>query len=45
LALTFGLANDTTASVEIQWPSGIHQKMSNIKANQRLSIQEPWKKF
>ena len=41
LALTFGLANERTASIEIQWPSGVHQKMNNIKADQRLTIQEP----
>jgi hypothetical protein len=40
LALTFGLGSEATASVEIQWPSGIHQKMNNIKADQRLNIQE-----
>jgi hypothetical protein len=41
LALTFGLASETTTSIEIQWPSGAHQKMNNIKADQRLSVQEP----
>jgi hypothetical protein len=40
LALTFGLGNDATASVEIQWPSGIHQKINTVKADQRLNIQE-----
>jgi hypothetical protein len=42
LALTFGLGNDTTVpSIEIQWPSGAHQKMTNVKADQRLTVQEP----
>jgi hypothetical protein len=42
LALTFGLGSDTTVpSIEIQWPSGAHQKMTNVKADQRLTIQEP----
>jgi hypothetical protein len=40
LALTFGLGNDTTTSLDIQWPSGIHQKMSNIKADQSLTVKE-----
>jgi hypothetical protein len=40
LALTFGLGNETNASVDIQWPSGIHQKINNIKADQRMNIQE-----
>jgi enediyne biosynthesis protein E4 len=41
LALTFGLGSETTAQVEIQWPSGTHQKLANVKADQRLTIQEP----
>jgi hypothetical protein len=41
LALTFGLGNDATASIEIQWPSGTHQKMNSVKANQRMTISEP----
>ncbi|HKD06166.1 MAG TPA: CRTAC1 family protein [Bryobacteraceae bacterium] len=41
LALTFGLGGETTApSVEIDWPSGKHQKLTNIKANQRLQVTE-----
>ena len=40
LALTFGLGNDTNTSIDIQWPSGTHQKMNNVKADQRLNIQE-----
>jgi hypothetical protein len=40
LALTFGLGNETTTAIDIQWPSGIHQKMNNIKADQRLNVQE-----
>jgi hypothetical protein len=42
LALTFGLGKDTQASViEIDWPSGAHQKLSNVAAGQRLVIREP----
>lgn len=41
LALTFGLGNDQTAnSVEIDWPSGKHQKLDNVKANQRMTVTE-----
>ena len=37
LALTFGLGKDTQASaIEIQWPSGTHQKLTNVPANQHL---------
>jgi enediyne biosynthesis protein E4 len=42
LALTFGLGNDATASaIEIQWPSGTKQKLTNVAANQHLSVKEP----
>jgi hypothetical protein len=42
LALTFGLGKDASASaVEIEWPSGTKQKLSNVAANQRLEIKEP----
>ena len=41
LALTFGLGKDASASaVEIEWPSGGKQKLSNVQANQRLIIKE-----
>jgi len=41
LALTFGLGKDATAnSVEIDWPSGKHQKLENVKSNQRLTVTE-----
>ena len=41
LALTFGLGKDATASIEIDWPSGTKQKMSNVPGNQRVVIKEP----
>jgi len=41
LALTFGLGSEASTSIEIQWPSGTHQKLNNVKADQRLNIQEP----
>ena len=41
LALTFGLGKDASASaIEISWPSGIMQKVSNVPANQHLVIKE-----
>ncbi len=40
LALTFGLAKDATASVEVIWPSGTRQTFNNVQANQRLKINE-----
>ncbi len=42
IALTFGLGRDTqAATIEIDWPSGTHQKLTNISANQQLTIREP----
>ena len=41
LALTFGLGgDDLVKSIEIAWPSGHKQIMSNIKSNQFLTIKE-----
>jgi hypothetical protein len=41
LALTFGLGkDDRIASLEIDWPSGAHQKLSDLAANQFLTISE-----
>jgi hypothetical protein len=38
----FGLGAETSAqSIEIRWPSGIRQKLSNIRGNQILQIDEP----
>ncbi len=38
----FGLGSEATAqSIEIRWPSGILQKLSNIRADQILQIDEP----
>ena len=42
LALTFGLGPDTLVkSLEIDWPSGKHQRLDGVKANQRLVVTEP----
>jgi hypothetical protein len=40
LALTFGLGADPSADIEIYWPSGGHQKLSNVKAGQLLTVRE-----
>jgi hypothetical protein len=40
LTLTFGLANATTASLQIEWPSGSRQTLANVKVDQRLTIRE-----
>ena len=40
LALTFGLGADASANLEVVWPSGATQKFPNVKANQRLLIDE-----
>ncbi len=42
LALTFGLGKDAVASaIEIEWPSGARQKLTNVAGNQRLTVKEP----
>ncbi len=41
-ALHFGLGNSSQAdSIQIHWPSGKSQKLTNVKANQKLDIKEP----
>ena len=41
LALTFGLGADAAVnSVEVDWPSGKHQKLDRINVNQRLVVTE-----
>jgi enediyne biosynthesis protein E4 len=41
LALTFGLAKDAApVTVDIVWPSGTRQKVSNVKPDQHLTITE-----
>jgi hypothetical protein len=38
----FGLGGDTTAKlVEIRWPTGIMQRIENVRANQILAVTEP----
>jgi hypothetical protein len=41
LVLTFGLGEKTKAdSIEVQWPSGQVEKLSNVIANQTITIRE-----
>ena len=41
LALTFGLGKDPSVSaLEIDWPSGLKQRLTNIAANQFITIEE-----
>ncbi|MEQ1912826.1 MAG: ASPIC/UnbV domain-containing protein, partial [Vicinamibacterales bacterium] len=42
LTLTFGLGADTRASkVEVTWPSGKVQTLTNVASNQTLQVVEP----
>lgn len=41
LTLHFGLGSATAAAIEIQWPSGVMQKLGEVKADQRLQVREP----
>jgi enediyne biosynthesis protein E4 len=41
LAVTFGLGSDPTVTVvEVEWPSGVKDRATNIKANQFVTIEE-----
>lgn len=41
LALTFGLAKDpTVTSIEVEWPSGAKDRVTNVAPNQFLTIEE-----
>jgi hypothetical protein len=39
-ALTFGLGKDTTASLDVTWPSGTTQQFKNVAAGQQIVIDE-----
>jgi len=41
--LHFGLGPSKTAQIEVVWPSGTHQNLSNVSADQFLEIREPEK--
>ena len=41
LPLTFGLGSDAAVTnLEIEWPSGTKQKLTNIAANQFIAVEE-----
>src|SRR5438093_8271118 len=40
LALTFGLGADSTATLQVEWPSGLKQSLGKITADQFLNIDE-----
>jgi hypothetical protein len=37
----FGLGSETTAEVEVVWPSGRKQSLKGVKANQMVEVTEP----
>jgi len=39
--LHFGLGSAENAKVDVFWPSGIHQTMNNVRADQFIDIREP----
>ena len=39
----FGLGSATTTDIEISWPSGIHQVLKSVRADQILEVREPEK--
>ena len=41
LRVHFGLDGARTASVEIHWPSGVIQQLSDLRADQRMDVTEP----
>jgi hypothetical protein len=41
--LHFGLGTSDTAKVEIEWPSGAHQTLNDVHADQFLDVREPEK--
>jgi hypothetical protein len=41
--LHFGLGIAEKAKVEIDWPSGIHQMLNDVHADQFLEVREPEK--
>ena len=40
--LTFGLGNDTVVTaIEVEWPSGVKQRLANVASNRLVTITEP----
>jgi hypothetical protein len=41
LTLTFGLgADDTVSAIEVEWPSGARDRVTNVRARQLVTIEE-----
>ncbi|HTW67317.1 MAG TPA: CRTAC1 family protein [Bryobacteraceae bacterium] len=40
LAATFGLGKDSSATIQIEWPSGTKQSIGSVAANQFLTVDE-----
>ena len=40
LAVHFGLAQDAAVTLSVEWPSGVKQRFSGVKANQHLVVDE-----
>ena len=40
LALTFGLGKDAKADLDIEWPSGLKQRLAGVPANQLITVEE-----
>jgi hypothetical protein len=37
----FGMGQDVTASIEVSWPSGVRQKVANVRCDRYLLLEEP----
>jgi hypothetical protein len=40
LAAVFGLGNDASASIRVEWPSGTVDVLNDVKARQHLVVEE-----
>jgi hypothetical protein len=40
LTVHFGMGAESSGSIEIRWPSGTVQKLTDVKADQRLEVAE-----
>jgi hypothetical protein len=41
--LHFGLGEAEKAKIEVDWPSGIHQMLNDVHADQFIEVREPEK--
>jgi hypothetical protein len=40
LPVTFGLGKDVSANIEVDWPSGLKQRVGAVPANRRITVEE-----